>query len=128
MTESIEAVTMRALGLALDAAALRQQAAAANIANVNTPGYVPVAVTFEAQLEEARLALQNPGALDPAVLAGVEPALRRVPTDELGLPAKVMLDVEVAGLAQNAAHYQALLKAVSKHYAILSAAVSDGKR
>lgn len=128
MTESIEAVTMRALGLALDAAALRQQAAAANIANVHTPGYVPVAVTFEAQLEEARLALQNRGALDPTVLAGVEPALRRVPTDELGLPAKVMLDVEVAGLSQNAAHYQALLKAVSKHYAILSAAVSDGKR
>jgi flagellar basal body rod protein FlgB len=39
-----------------------------------------------------------------------------------------MLDVEVAGMAQNAAHYQALLKAVSKYQAILSAAVSDGKR
>jgi len=128
MTEGIEAITTAALGLALDAASLRQQAAAANIANAGAEGYAPVRVSFEAQLGDARAALQGHGRLDAASLAGVRPALEPAPPDARGLPAKVMLDVEVAGMAQNAVHYQALVRALSKHFAVLSAAVSDGKK
>jgi flagellar basal-body rod protein FlgB len=128
LTEGIEAITTMALGLALDAAALRQHASAANIANADTVGYVPVQVSFEAQLEDARRALQTRGRLDVASLAGVEPRLESVGPDATGLPPTVMLDVEVAGMVQNAVHYQALIKGLSKHYAILSAAVSDGKK
>jgi flagellar basal-body rod protein FlgB len=128
MAEGLEGITVTALGLALDAASLRQRAAAANIANASTEGYLPVRVSFEAQLEEARAALESKGHLDAASLAEVRPALEKVTRDEAGLPPKVMLDVEVAGMSRNAAHYQTLVKALSLHYAILSAAVSDGKK
>ncbi|MGC3998561.1 MAG: flagellar basal body protein [Anaeromyxobacter sp.] len=127
MTEGIEAITMAALGKALDAAALRQQAAAANIANASVEGYVPVTVSFEGQLEDARSALGAQGYLDATSLEGVEARLVPVSTAG-GVPAKVQLDLEVAGMAQNATQYQALLKAMSKHLAVLSAAVSDGKK
>lgn len=128
MTDGIEGITTAALGLALDAAALRQQASAANIANAGTADYVPVAVSFESQLAEARQMLQTHGRLDAASLAGVEPRLEAAPLDGLGLPAKVQLDVEVARMAQNAVQYQALVKGLAKHYALLAAAVTEGKR
>lgn len=128
MTEGIEAITTAALGLALDAAALRQQAHAANIANAATPGYAPVRVSFEAQLDDARRALESQGRLDGDSLAGVEPGLEPAPLDESGLPAKVLLDAEVADMARNSVHYQALLKGLSRHYAVLSAAIADGKK
>lgn len=128
MTEGLEAVTARALGLALDAAALRQQAIAANIANAGTVDYVPLRVSFEAQLEDARRALAGGGRLDATALAGVEPRLERATADGRAVPAQVQLDVEVANLARNAVQYQALVKGLARHYAILAAAVSDGKK
>ena len=129
MTEGMEAVTTAALSLALDAATLRQQAIAANIANANTAGYKPVRVNFEAQLDDARLALQSEGRLDAASLAGVSPRLEIDRSyGAQGLSPKVMIDVEVARLAQNAVQYQALVKGLSRHFSILSMAVSDGKK
>jgi flagellar basal-body rod protein FlgB len=129
MTQSIEAVTSAALGLALDAASLRQQAIAANIANANSSDYVPLGVDFEAQLEDARRGLQSRGRMDMSDLAGVSPRLVAASqTGALALSPKVMLDVEVSHLAQNAVHYQALVKGLSRHYAILSIAVNDGKK
>jgi flagellar basal-body rod protein FlgB len=128
MTEGVEAITTAALGLALDAASLRQQAIATNIANADAVDYVPLSVSFEAQLDDARQALQSRGGLDAASLAGVQPQLVTAGLGENGLPPKVMLDVEVAEMARNSVHYQALLKGLSKHFAILSAAVTDGKK
>ncbi|MHA6882781.1 flagellar basal body rod protein FlgB [Ralstonia pseudosolanacearum] len=128
MTEGIEAVTTTMMGLALDAASLRQQAIAANIANSETAGYVPVGVTFDAQMAEMQRLLDGgSGQLDAGALEAMQPRLQPV-TDMAGGPAKIMLDVEVANLAQNAMQYQALVKGLSKHYAILSSAVSDGKK
>jgi len=46
MSFGIEGTTAAVVTLALDAATMRQQAIAANIANVNTPGYRPVRVRF----------------------------------------------------------------------------------
>lgn len=129
MTEGIEAITTAALGLALDAASLRQQAIASNIANADTVGYEPLSVNFETQLEEARFALQSQGRLDATSLAGVVPRLEIDRSyRSFGLSPKVLLDVEVAHMAQNAVHYQALIKGLSRHFAIMSSAVSDGKK
>ncbi|HSW24914.1 MAG TPA: flagellar basal body rod protein FlgB [Burkholderiaceae bacterium] len=127
MTPTIESITTTALTLALDAASLRQQAISTNIANVNTPGYAPMAVSFEDQLEDAKQALQATGRLDAASLAGVRPVLHET-TGAGGIAPKVLLDVEAANLAQNAVHFQALLKGLSKHMALLSSATSDGKK
>jgi flagellar basal-body rod protein FlgB len=128
MTDGLEAVTAAALGVALDAASLRQQALAANIANANTVGYVPLRVSFDAQLVDARRALELNGRLDAASLEGVKPTIEPTLADSTGVQPKVTLDVEVAELARNAVHYQALLKGLSSHYAMLSAAVGDGKK
>ena len=54
MREGLEAITTAALGLALDAASLRQQAIAANLANHGAEGYVAQKLDFESQMQEAR--------------------------------------------------------------------------
>ncbi len=127
MTEGIEAVTTTMLGLALDAASLRQQMTAANIANAETAGYVPMKVSFEAQMADIQRSRGNAGQLDSALLDAMQPRVEPA-FDAAGLPTKVMLDVEVANMAQNAVQYQALVKGLAKHYSILSIAVSDGKK
>ena len=129
MIAGTEAVTLSALRLAMDAVALRQQALAANIANANTPGYQPVDVDFDAQLEGARLSLANEGRIDPATLAGVAPRLQ--PERVAGLPgaaSSVQLDREVASMVQNAIRFQALSRGMGRQFAILTEAVSDGRK
>lgn len=127
MTQGMEAITTAALSLALDAASLRQQAIATNIANANTPGYAPLGVSFEDQLEDARRALDTGGRLDAESLSGVRPAMQFA-IGPGGVPAKTLMDVEAANLAQNSVHFQALLKGLNRHYQIMSAATSDGKK
>jgi flagellar basal-body rod protein FlgB len=127
MTDGIEAVTRSALSLALDAATLRQQAIATNIANADAVGYVRQHVNFEAQLADARRGLRETGRLDAFALGDVRPRIEAA-LDGNGLPAQVRLDVEAADMARNAVHYQALAKGLARHYAILSMAVGDGRR
>lgn len=127
MSDPIESITTAAVSLALDAASLRQQAIAANIANHATEGYVPVKLDFESQMQEARRTLDSKGSLDAASLAGVKLQLQpMLGTD--GQPAKVHLDEQMADMAQNAVQFQALAKGLARHFSILSAAVNDGKR
>ena len=129
MIDGIEGVTTAALGLALDAASLRHQVIAANIANANVAGYVPMAVSFEAQLADARRELNGRGHLDMSSLQGIAPRVEAVmDSGPLGLEPKVMLDVEISHMAQNAVQFQALARGLEKHYAILSVAVNDGRK
>ncbi|WP_240324582.1 flagellar basal body rod protein FlgB [Trinickia diaoshuihuensis] len=125
VTEGMEAITSAALGLALDAASLRQQVIAANIANAQTDGYVPLDVDFDRQLADARRTWANSGSVDAASLRDVAPRLVRAAAPDA---AHAGLDMQVAALAQNGVHFQTLLKALSKHYALLEEAVSDGKK
>ncbi len=127
MTPGIEAITTAAISLALDAASLRQRAIAANIANVNTEGYTAMRVSFEEQLGELRERLNASGTVDPFTLSGVRAQI--VPAlDVAGQGEKVRLDVEVAQLAENTVRYQALLKGLNRHFAILNSAISDGRK
>lgn len=129
MTEGIEAVTLSSLSLALDAAALRHQAVAHNIANADVDGFAPLGVKFSQSMDDARRQLGEGRRLDArhvAAWAGEGATLEPVVVG--GLPGKVQLDSEVAQMAQNAVHYQALLKGLNKHMAVLASAVSEGKR
>src|SRR5213075_2183060 len=127
MTTAIESVTTAALALALDAASLRQQAISANVANHATPGFGTLKLDFESQMEDARRALDSKGRLDASSLANVQ--LQLAPAlDANGQPVRVQIDEQMADMAQNAVHYQALARGLSRHYSILSSAVSDGKR
>lgn len=127
MTEGMEAVTSAALSLALDAAVMRQQAIANNIANANTAGYLRQTTSFERELEHLRPALHGGSGARPELFQRV--ALRIEPVDTAsGAPAGVQLDSEMVDMAQNSVQYQTLLKGLMRHYGILSSAVSEGKK
>lgn len=115
-TSNIEAVTLPALSTALDAAVIRQQVIANNIANANTEGFKAQRVSFSMALDAA----------GPVGGASLSPRLE--PQVTLSADGAVRLDSEVAAMAQNGAHYQALLKAMNRHLSVLASAVSDGKR
>jgi flagellar basal-body rod protein FlgB len=127
VTYQTEAVTTAALSLALEAATRRHQAIAANIANANTEGYAAVKLSFEKHLAEARNTLRDRGGIDPAALAGVRMELEPV-LDAQGDPAPVRLDTEMADMAANAVHYQALVQGLSRHMSILAIAAGDGRK
>ena len=129
MTEGIERITTAALSLALDAAAMRQQAIAANIANADVPGYQPVTVDFESQLDTAQRALDEGGRIDMNMLADVSPrVVNELSLQPSDLSPRVTLDMQMAQLAQNGVQYQALTTALNKQFALMSLAVNDGKR
>lgn len=123
MTEGMEGITTSVLSLALDAAVLRQQAIASNIANANTAGYVRQTVSFDRQLEAL-----GAGRTDPVRVAHIAHAGLRIEPVGVDASGPVQLDMEVAQMAQNAVHYQALLKGIEKQYAILATAIADGKK
>jgi flagellar basal-body rod protein FlgB len=103
--------------LALDGVSLRQLATANNIANASTPGYAPLRVDFESQLEAAlRAAGSARGAQSPAITTDAAPG------------AKVQLDMEAAQMAQDVLHYQALLRALRGQMDLLQAAINEGRR
>ncbi|WP_162044919.1 flagellar basal body rod protein FlgB [Undibacterium sp. YM2] len=122
-----EAVTMDMLKTALDAASLRHQAIANNIANVNTAGYRPASVNFEQQMDAVRSTLAQGKIVQPDMLRGVQPFIERLaPVTDADRTA--LLDTEVGNMAQNTVQYEALLKAMGKHISILSSAIAEGKR
>jgi flagellar basal-body rod protein FlgB len=123
MAQSTEAVTTAMLKMALDGAALRQQAIAANIANATTPGYRPVHVAFEEQLQLAQQRLEAGDAAE-RVASELAPSIER----DAEAHALVAVDLQAAQLAENVVHYQALIKGWNKRMAILSAALNEGKR
>jgi len=125
--QGIESVTTAMVSTALDAASLRQQVIASNIANAGRSDYAAQRVSFE-----ATLAAMTPGAPSAARDASHSPFdLRmRIEPDRLadGSPRPIQLDEEVGALAQNSMHYQALVKALGKYLSLMAAAVGDGKR
>ena len=117
-----ESMTIAALAAALDAASVRGQVHAANIANANVAGYTPLAVSFSARMD----ALQGGsmwGAARPQLQVDLAPQL-----DANGQPQAVRLDDEMARVAQNALHYQALVKGLNQYMGLLGSAVSEGKK
>jgi flagellar basal-body rod protein FlgB len=111
------------LGLALDAAGMRQQAIAHNIANVNTPGYRRASVSFEARMAQLTAGLPRGSAPSLAELSQLRPVL------ELGEDAEpVQLDRELMELSETVLHQQALLKALNKQFELIGLAINEGKR
>lgn len=127
MPMPIESLTTSALSAALDAASRRHGVIASNIANANSEGYVPLRLQFDQRIEEARAALREgqwlgAGAMEP-LRGSVEPA-----ADQPALDARVRLDAEMAELARNSVHFQALTQGLSRHLAMLALAAADGRK
>lgn len=117
---------------ALHACALRQEAIAHNIANVNTPGYRRIDVSFE---EFLRAAQQTPlRTIDPRHIAlpPAEPVEPQITPDE-DAPMRldgntVDIDYEMAQLAENQIRFQALSQLISGRYQSLKTVITGGGR
>ena len=128
MIAEIAGATTEAVKLALDASSLRHRAIANNIANANTPGYIPVRVNFEEQLAALRRTTEGSDEEVRSALQGVRSFIEQDTTAAGHGGANVMLDMEVVKLSQNVVHYQTLLRGLGKQMSILSAAINEGKR
>ena len=117
---AIDPVTTAALTAALDAASLRQQAIASNIAHAAVAGRPAERLRFEAAWTAARQGAASPSMM----LAHRSEAL----LDADGRPAAIQLDREVAALAQNTLHHHALVRGLNRHLGLLASAASEGKR
>ncbi len=115
MMGGMDSISSSMVKLALDAAALRHQAIANNIANLHSEGYVPLTVNFEAQLEAVR---RGRAPSSPEI----------VEQDRLPGPRPQDVDVEMVALAQNTIHYQALMRALGVQFSTLGDAISDGRK
>jgi flagellar basal-body rod protein FlgB len=116
----------------LDASMLRQRAIANNIANVNTPGYQRVEVTFEDELRRAldktkirglrtdnnhlELGKRNISSLQPKVEKPNDPTLPSGVNN-------VDIDAEMAKLAENQILYNFSAKFLSGKFKKLNAAI-----
>jgi flagellar basal-body rod protein FlgB len=108
---------VRVVSLALDAASLRQQAIAANIANAGDPAYQRRGVSFEARLRVAAAG----SALANVSSAALQP---RLVNDN----SAAALDQDMAAMAGNTLHFQALLKALNAELELMGLAANDGRR
>lgn len=114
--------TLELLSRGLDACALRQAVYAANIANVDTPGYRPLEVEFETELHNAaQAASAEPWAKQAELLRTIEPSVVPAAADS------VQLDQQMGLMAKNAIHYQQLLGAFDRSLGLLRLAVLEGR-
>jgi flagellar basal-body rod protein FlgB len=119
--DQLTGVTGAVVKLALDAASVRHLVIANNIANANTPGFVPSRVEFEEHLSRAVRESASGPALSRSVVPVIVPDLQGLDP----LQARVQLDVEAAQLAQNTLQYQALLRGLRGEMDLLQMAMSD---
>lgn len=121
----INDVTTNVAKVGMDMAVARQQLIAHNIANANTPGFSPLRMDFGSRVAELRDALTSGpmGKEKIAAIAGTRP----VP-DIYAEDGSVALDMEVADLSKNTLEFQVISKALSRHFALLSLAITDGRR
>ncbi len=134
--------TMARLERALDVRLLRHNLLAGNVANVDTPGYAPKDVDFQAAMSSVLGGAMGTAGAAPSVAmretdarhiggfgAAGDPSMpvRDAGGESPGLDGnKVDLDQTMAALAENGLQYGAGAKAISKKLAILRYVVSDG--
>ena len=128
-----------ALEKALDAAALRHQATANNLANVNTPGFKRTRVGFEDELEGALEALGGGELPQPAAaverpaawaaLQGLTPrVVKETDTSLRNDGNNVDVETELALLNQNALWYTALSRQLTLQFSLLRQVITEGRR
>lgn len=121
---------IRAVERSLDGLALRHEAIATNIANVNTPGYTRQEVAFEESLEAAFAAHESghgEAAHGASVTAGRPDVLltwQPVATQGPATPQRLdgngtSVEKEISGMAENALRYNAVSSVVAKQYQLL---------
>ena len=121
-------VTTEAVKLALDVSILRHQVIANNIANANTPGFVPQRVSFEEQLRFVETNLQA-GMNDAAFAAELNRVADGIGSESIVDDSNdtVQIDMEMVKLADNTVRYRTLINAMSNRSSILRTAITGGR-
>jgi flagellar basal-body rod protein FlgB len=107
----------QSLRLALDEAALHQQAISSNIANVNTPGFkrLDVSANFEQAYSQAMKSLSQGETVDENLPTGsIETAAVQGPARPDGNT--VQIEQEMLGMAQNSARYEFASQVLASNY------------
>ncbi len=107
---------MQLLTRLLDVASLRQEVIAQNVANINTPGYSTLGVSFEDALKEA----VGAGSPIGAVQARIEPTTGGF---ERADGNNVDMDLEVARLQKNALYFQVYMQMLANDLAQFRSAI-----
>ncbi|MDH7602691.1 MAG: flagellar basal body rod protein FlgB [Armatimonadota bacterium] len=119
--------TSSILAKALDAAAARHRAIANNIANVETPGYKRIFVSFEEELKRALEEGSTRRTLEKlAELSPVQHIDWYSPSRPDGN--NVCVDAEIADLVRNTMKQKAVSVLLEAKIAMLRAAITEGKR
>jgi flagellar basal-body rod protein FlgB len=124
--------TLNLLSRSLDARLLRQNVIAGNLANANTPGFVPLEVDVEKALQSQVTALPSTASTDGRHIpvsdpGAAEAGLTHAEGTTAGLDGNAVdVDRTLASLAQNALQYTAATRAAGKKLAILRFVASDG--
>jgi flagellar basal-body rod protein FlgB len=113
------------LSRSMDLYLLRHSVIADNIANAETPAFKARRVDFEKELQ---------GALDEGVtgfpernVASIQPVISEDPEAEVGQDLNsVDMDREMAALTKNDVKYSAATQAISRKFALLKYAISEG--
>ncbi|MBI3912074.1 MAG: flagellar basal body rod protein FlgB [Armatimonadetes bacterium] len=114
-------MTTRIVSAALDGLTARQRAYAANLANIETPGYQAQDVHFEAELRRWQAAGASAASTPDPELVVLEGGARADGNT-------VEIDRQMALLAENALTYQALTEAQRMRGQMLRDAILEGKR
>lgn len=113
---------------ALDGLAARHRAFANNLANVETPGFQPSDVPFEAQLRQIRDQLrEEPLSLGRTPHLALDSAPDSQDADRLDANG-VQADQQVVRLAENTLTYEALVQATRMREELLRSVVTEGRR
>jgi len=124
----------------LDSVAIRHQNIVNNLANIDTPGFKRVEVSFQDQLKATLDKGTEPCLLwrthakhlplnEPVDLRNFKPQVKTV-TETIGRNDgnNVDLEMETAKLAENQLLYQSLTDLTARHLSGLKTAISEGKR
>jgi len=116
--------TLQSLSLTMDDAAVRQQAIASNIANVNTPGYqrVDVSSSFQRAYTDALTQLSQGGNVDSLPEPSIETAAVQGPARPDGNT--VQIEQEMVSLDQNSARYEFAAQMLANHFHGLKTAIT----
>ena len=130
--------SLEVLKLGLDAFAMRGRVIARSVAHAATPGYQAERVAFEESLREALergdgipSAKPTPGHIPVGghALDEVKPEVIDSPDPTLpGDPNNVVIEREMADLAQNQLLFQAAARLAAAHYSTLKAAIRGHNR
>lgn len=123
--------TSKLLARTLDFRTARQSVIAGNLANIDTPGFIPREIAFEKELQQAfdkksiKLSKTEPGHFSTGQMVMDKSFDPNKLVKEYGNPNELNIDKEMAKLAQNNLLYEASAKLLSKKFELLKTVITS---